>query len=128
MRKRAKTARTVGDAEADVGKRIRLRRLELKMSQTALGDKVGVTFQQVQKYESGTNRVSANRLLEIAKVLDAPISFFLSDYAIKTKMESVLFLNDALGVRLVRAFSKVHNKQVRQQIVSLVEGLAQRKR
>jgi transcriptional regulator with XRE-family HTH domain len=59
-----------------VGKRIRHRRWALSMSQAALGEKIGVKFQQVQKYEIGANRISASRLWEVSKALDVPISFF----------------------------------------------------
>src|SRR4051794_15653843 len=62
-----------------VGKRIRLRRLQLTLSQTDLARKLGLTFQQVQKYEKGTNRVSCSRLYEIANILKVPVSFFFSD-------------------------------------------------
>ncbi|WP_273718760.1 MULTISPECIES: helix-turn-helix transcriptional regulator [Bartonella] len=64
-----------------VGKRIRLRRKRLKMSQTTLGDALGVSFQQVQKYENGLNRVSAGRLMEISDILNVPVSFFYADIA-----------------------------------------------
>jgi transcriptional regulator with XRE-family HTH domain len=59
-----------------VGKRVRMRRLALDMSQTNLADAVGLTFQQIQKYEQGTNRVSASRMQQFAKILEVPISFF----------------------------------------------------
>ncbi|MCE0743195.1 helix-turn-helix domain-containing protein [Acetobacter sicerae] len=69
----------VSDLDAHVGARIRLRRTMLGMSQEKLGEAISLTFQQVQKYERGTNRVSASRLFEIAKVLDVPIGFFYDD-------------------------------------------------
>ena len=62
-----------------VGNRVRMRRLMLDMSQTALGDAVGVSFQQVQKYEKGTNRISASRLHHMAKVLQVPVPFFFEE-------------------------------------------------
>ncbi|WP_142416015.1 helix-turn-helix domain-containing protein [Bartonella massiliensis] len=62
-----------------VGKKIRLRRKMLKMSQTTLGNALGISFQQIQKYENGLNRVSAGRLMEIADILKVPISFFYAD-------------------------------------------------
>ncbi|AQS85385.1 MAG: helix-turn-helix transcriptional regulator [Acetobacter aceti] len=67
------------DLDAHVGARIRLRRTMLGMSQEKLGEAISLTFQQIQKYERGTNRVSASRLFEIAKVLDVPIGFFYDD-------------------------------------------------
>ncbi|WP_273718759.1 MULTISPECIES: helix-turn-helix transcriptional regulator [Bartonella] len=66
-----------------VGKRIRLRRKRLKMSQTTLGDALGVSFQQIQKYENGLNRVRAGRLMEISDILNVPISFFYADIITK---------------------------------------------
>ncbi|MCP1241544.1 helix-turn-helix domain-containing protein [Acetobacter lambici] len=65
--------------DAHVGKRIRLRRTLLGLSQEKLGEALGVTFQQIQKYERGTNRVGASRLYDIATALDVPISFFFDD-------------------------------------------------
>ncbi|CAK02389.1 transcriptional regulator [Bartonella tribocorum] len=67
-----------------VGKKIRLRRQMLKMSQTTLGNALGISFQQIQKYEKGLNRVSAGRLMEISDILTVPISFFLCGYHAKT--------------------------------------------
>lgn len=68
-----------GDLDSHVGARIRLRRTMLGMSQEKLGEAIGLTFQQIQKYERGTNRVSASRLFDIARVLDVPIGFFYDD-------------------------------------------------
>ncbi|WP_142416010.1 helix-turn-helix domain-containing protein [Bartonella massiliensis] len=66
-----------------VGKRIRLRRKMLKMSQTTLGNALGISFQQIQKYENGLNRVSAGRLMQISDILNVPISFFYTDVITK---------------------------------------------
>ncbi|WP_142416024.1 helix-turn-helix domain-containing protein [Bartonella massiliensis] len=66
-----------------VGKKIRLRRKMLKMSQTTLGHALGISFQQIQKYENGLNRVSAGRLMEIADILKVPIAFFYADIITK---------------------------------------------
>ncbi|UNF28932.1 helix-turn-helix domain-containing protein [Bartonella krasnovii] len=68
-----------------VGKKIRLRRKLLKMSQKTLGDALGVSFQQIQKYENGLNRVSAGRLMEISDILNVPISFFYADIITKQR-------------------------------------------
>src|SRR5258708_26170085 len=62
-----------------VGSRVRMRRMMLEMSQTELGNDIGLTFQQVQKYEKGTNRIGAGRLHEISRILRVPISFFFDD-------------------------------------------------
>ncbi|GBR01525.1 helix-turn-helix domain-containing protein [Acetobacter oeni] len=69
----------IRDLDTHVGARIRLRRAMLGMSQEKLGEAIGLTFQQIQKYERGTNRVSASRLFDIARVLDVPIGFFYDD-------------------------------------------------
>src|SRR5207248_4793441 len=69
-------ARRADGRDAEVGQRVRSRRLECRLSQTELADKIGVTFQQVQKYEKGTNRIGASRLQRISEALDVPITFF----------------------------------------------------
>lgn len=68
--------RSAGKPDIELGKRIRLRRVEMKVSQAELGEKLGVSFQQVQKYEKGVNRVGAARLQQIATALDVPVTFF----------------------------------------------------
>jgi transcriptional regulator with XRE-family HTH domain len=72
------------ELDSHVGARIRLRRTMLGLSQEKLGEAIGLTFQQIQKYERGTNRVSASRLYEIARVLDVPIGFFYDDMRVET--------------------------------------------
>jgi transcriptional regulator with XRE-family HTH domain len=72
--------RTIRYVDAWVGARIQLRRRQLGLSQATLGEKFGVSFQQVQKYESGKNRVSAGVLYEISKALDVPIGYFFEDF------------------------------------------------
>ena len=71
-----KNPRSSGKSDVELGKRIRLRRVELHISQSELAEKLGVTFQQVQKYEKGVNRVGASRLQQIATALDVPVTFF----------------------------------------------------
>ena len=73
------SARGPTSIDQHVGARLRLRRSLLEMSQSELGEKLGVTFQQVQKYEKGTNRIGASRLQEISEILQAPVSFFFED-------------------------------------------------
>jgi transcriptional regulator with XRE-family HTH domain len=72
--------RTIRYVDAWVGARLQLRRKELGLSQAALGEKLGVTFQQIQKYEKGKNRVSAGVLYEISKALDVPVGYFFEDF------------------------------------------------
>ena len=69
-------ARRADNRDAEVGRRVRSRRLECRLSQTELADRIGVTFQQVQKYEKGVNRIGAGRLQRISEALEVPISFF----------------------------------------------------
>ena len=111
-----------------VGKRIQLRRLQLSLTQTGLGQKLGVTFQQVQKYEKGTNRVSCSRLYEISQVLDVPVTYFFSacgDASIEiavTEQFDGPGLKD--GFRLMTAFLQVQNHAIRKSIIALLETLA----
>src|ERR1039457_5563857 len=74
-----KNNRSTVKYDHELGMRIRLRRVEMKISQSELADKLGVTFQQVQKYEKGVNRVGASRLQQVATALDVPITFFFDD-------------------------------------------------
>jgi transcriptional regulator with XRE-family HTH domain len=111
-----------------VGKRVRLRRLQLSLSQTDLATKLGLTFQQVQKYEKGTNRISCSRLYEIAAILKVPITFFFSDKVdgrTEVKVAEQLEpkqLKD--GLRLITAFGAIHNVTMRRKLLSLVESMA----
>ncbi len=110
-----------------VGKRIRMRRTQKSISQSELADALGVTFQQVQKYEKGTNRVSCSRLYEIAKTLDAPITYFFFDEGDKEGIRAAEHLDFGDlkdGVRLVTAFGKVSSPAVRRSFLDLLEGMA----
>ena len=82
--------RSAGKPDIELGKRIRLRRVEQKISQAELGDKLGVSFQQVQKYEKGVNRVGAARLQQIATALDVPVTFFYDGDGKAREVESLL--------------------------------------
>ena len=113
--------RSAGKPDIELGKRIRLRRVEQKISQAELGDKLGVSFQQVQKYEKGVNRVGAARLQLIATALDVPVTFFYDDGDGKAReVESLLFLDSAFSLRLLRAYSKIKDQTVQRQLVSLM--------
>ena len=118
-----------------VGSRIRLRRTMLGMSQEKLGESLGITFQQVQKYEKGTNRVGASRLQNIAGFLQVPVSFFFEDApgdaatAPGGLQESstnyvVSFLSSSEGLQLNRAFLKIADAKVRRRVIDLVKALA----
>src|SRR5215510_1335043 len=118
--------------DADVGRRIRAQRLVCNMSQTELGNRVGITFQQIQKYEKGVNRVGAGRLARIAEVLKVPVSYFFagdtnapeSDDNVNTGLS---FLETAGAVRLARAYSLIEDAHVRRALVELAEELCGRK-
>src|SRR6267142_4549181 len=104
--------RSAGKPDIELGKRIRLRRVEQKISQAELGDKLGVSFQQVQKYEKGVNRVTAGRLQQIADALDVPVTFFYDNASDKKAQEvnSLLFLDTAVSLRLLRAYTKIRSQ------------------
>ncbi len=119
--------------DIEVGKRIRAQRRLLGMSQSALAEKLSLTFQQVQKYEKGVNRVGASRLQRIAECLDVPVSHFFDNtisgdpacidepYAIRNDL--VGFLSSAEGVELNRAFAKIKNARTRQKLVDLIKSV-----
>lgn len=122
--------------DVHVGMRMRQRRALLGMSQTALANAVGLTFQQIQKYERGTNRMGASRLYEFAKVLDVAVPFFFEEMTPATAGEKrkpgrpraepddtdVSTKRETL--ELVRAYYKIRNPQVRDHVRSLVQTLA----
>ncbi len=119
-----------------VGSRIRLRRTMLGMSQEKLGEQLGITFQQIQKYEKGTNRVGASRLQNISGILNVPVSFFFEDapgdggnaqpgMAEAASSNYVVdFLSSSEGLQLNRAFVKIADPKVRRKIVDLVKAIA----
>ena len=119
-----KNQRSAGKPDVELGKRIRLRRVEIDISQTELADKLGVSFQQVQKYEKGVNRVGAARLQQIAIALDVPITFFYGGDGKSREVESLLFIDSSFSLRLLRAYSKIKDQAVQRQFVSLIESIA----
>ncbi len=127
---RSKTRTKAPDArDMDVGRRIRAQRLVCRMSQTELANNLGVTFQQVQKYEKGVNRVGAGRLSRIADVLNVPVAFFFSgdmspSVASDSASTGLSFLETAGAVRLVRAYSTIEDPQIRRALVDLAEEIA----
>ena len=116
--------RSAGKPDIELGRRIRLRRVEIKISQSELADKLGVSFQQVQKYEKGVNRVGAARLQKIAAALDVPLTFFYDGDGKQREVESLLFLDSAFSLRLLRAYSKIKDQAVQRQFVTLIESIA----
>ena len=116
--------RSTGKYDNELGKRIRLRRVELGISQSELADKLGVSFQQVQKYEKGVNRVGAARLQQVATALDVPVTFFFDGDGKSREVESLLFIDSSFSLRLLRAYSSVQSQAVQRQFVSLIESIA----
>ncbi|MDW8442931.1 MAG: helix-turn-helix transcriptional regulator [Acetobacteraceae bacterium] len=129
--------------DVHVGSRIRLRRTLLGMSQERLGEALGLTFQQIQKYERGVNRVGASRLFDLARVLDVPISFFFDDmpeplareYGAPAVRRAVGFaetqegfdddtLNRRETLELVRAYYRITDPVVRKRVFDLIKSLA----
>ena len=127
--------------DVHVGARVRLRRTLLGMSQEKLGEAIGLTFQQVQKYERGANRIGASRLFDLSRVLDVPVSFFFDDMSDDISLQSprmmiaglaeesiVTFDADPLTKRetleLVRAYYRITDPQVRKRVFELVKALA----
>ena len=113
--------------DVQVGRRIRARRLELAVSQQALGRNLKVSYQQIQKYESGRNRVSASRLREISTILEVSPSYFfdlykIPDEALFGSIDSFIASKD--GMRLLRAVLKIKDEAVRTGIVRFIEVVA----
>jgi transcriptional regulator with XRE-family HTH domain len=127
--------------DAHVGSRVRLRRMLIGMSQEKLGELLGLTFQQVQKYEKGANRIGASRLFDISSILGVPVSYFFDDLpstdaamirktngaAAATDVDAgpymMEFVSSAEGFQLVRAFTKITDPRVRKRMLELVKSL-----
>ncbi len=119
-----------------VGSRVRMRRMMLSMSQEKLGDALGLTFQQVQKYEKGTNRIGASRLQQIAHILQVPVSFFFEGAPAGSsgghhgmgEAPSPAYVSDFLatsdGLSLTKSFMRIKSTKLRRRIVDLVEQIA----
>lgn len=126
--------KTPNPTDKHVGSRVRMRRMMLSMSQEKLGDALGLTFQQVQKYEKGTNRIGASRLQQISNILQVPVSFFfegapnLPEHPHRGDAPSPAFVSDFLatsdGLALTKAFMQIKNPKLRRRIVDLVEQIA----
>jgi transcriptional regulator with XRE-family HTH domain len=118
-----------------VGSRVRMRRIMLGMSQEKLGEALGLTFQQIQKYEKGTNRVGASRIQQISEILQVPVSFLFEGGPTATagaegggEGTSPSYVSDFLatseGLALTRAFTRITDAKLRRSIVDLVEKIA----
>ncbi len=124
--------------DVHVGNRVRMRRMLVGMSQEKLGAQLGLTFQQIQKYEKGANRISASRLYQISQILGVPVQFFFEDLPQKVKDDNsggfeepagehdaiMDFLTSSEGLQLNRYFAGINDAAVRHSIVDLVRSLA----
>jgi len=116
--------RSAGIADIEMGRRIRLRRRETGISQTELADHLGLSFQQMQKYEKGISRVGAAQLQQIAKMLGVDIPFFYDGGGKEPDGDSLLLVNSVFSLRLLRAYTAIKDKAVRRKLVILVEMIA----
>ncbi|PVE24739.1 transcriptional regulator [Microvirga sp. KLBC 81] len=126
--------KSTSSIDKEIGTRVRMRRISIGMSQEKLGEMLGLTFQQVQKYEKGMNRISVGRLVDIAKILGVDIHFFFN--GIKSgkaepgfaEEESTPYIADVMstpeGLQLIRTFTSIKSAKVRKSIVQLVASLA----
>jgi DNA-binding XRE family transcriptional regulator len=118
--------------DVHVGGRVRMRRIEIRMAQQVLGDHIGLTFQQVQKYEKGTNRIGASRLQQIGKTLQVPASYFFEgapggweggEASNRTSDALVGLLGTREGQTLVNCFRRIPDPDIRRSFVALIEGV-----
>ena len=127
-------SRRANPVDVHVGSRVRLRRMLLGMSQEKLGEHLGLTFQQIQKYEKGINRIGASRLFDLSKVLAVPVQFFYEElpvsgggargFAEQPESYAVEFLASREGLELNKAFARITDPRVRRSIVELVRSFA----
>jgi transcriptional regulator with XRE-family HTH domain len=115
--------------DALVGARLRTRRKQLRISQERLGKEIGVSFQQVQKYENGTNRIGAGRLAEISKVLDVPVAYFFTGssgapQADGERTDTRAILSEPGANELLQAYSQIGSLALRNAVVRLARDLA----
>ena len=121
--------RSVGEKDLAIGERVRTQRLARKVSQEELASKLGVSFQQIQKYEKGSNRISAVRLAEIATILDINVMALLS--GLDSDSEGVStptskFMATKVGVDLIEAMIRIEEPQIREAVVRFVQAVGSR--
>jgi len=118
------SANRVTAIDAIIGRNVRVRRLASEFSQTQLAKHLGVTFQQVQKYEKGTNRIGAGRLARIAQVLEVPLSALLEHTEDDSEAPALSLIADRRALRLAEAFAAIEHAATRLSLVELVEEIA----
>ena len=122
--------------DVQVGNRVRIRRMLIGMSQERLGDLLGLTFQQVQKYEKGVNRIGAGRLFEVSRILNVPVDFFYEGVTAQLTGQPGMaepegappvmeFVSSGEGLQLSLAFMKIKDPKVRKRVLDLVKSLAE---
>jgi transcriptional regulator with XRE-family HTH domain len=135
------TGRKPNPVDIHVGSRVRYRRMIVGMSQEKLGEKMNLTFQQIQKYEKGTNRIGASRLFQLSRILDVPVGYFFEDAFANTAPAAAIhglhepeqegylldFLNSREGLDLNKAFAKISDPKVRRRVIDLVRALSEEK-
>ena len=128
----ANHARSSTEVDARVGLMVKMRRIELDLSQEKVAGQLGITAQQLQKYERGTNRIGASRLFELSKVLDVPVQYFFEEIKLRqgegggeAGLSSALTtaLEDASTVRLLRMFAAVRDPGLKARLLSIVEAV-----
>ena len=132
------TGRKPNPVDVHVGSRVRYRRMIIGMSQEKLGERMNLTFQQIQKYEKGTNRIGASRLFQLSKILEVPVGYFFEDAFANAapaqamhglhepEQEGYLldFLNSREGLDLNKAFARIQDPKVRRRVIDLVRALS----
>lgn len=111
--------------DREIGRRVRMRRLEIGMSQESLGHALALTFQQVQKYEKGINRISSGRLQQVAKILNVPVTFFYDELSKSGGSAISTMLDSAYSLRILKAFTRIENRDIQRATVELVESIAE---
>jgi len=124
--------RRAGAEDVEIGRKIRALRLERGLSQSGLAEGIGLTFQQVQKYEKGANRVSAGRLQQISDLLNVPVMFFYGGMGTRGKKEAVpsgiAYLQTKGALRLMRAYTEIGSRTTKYALVVLAESLRNREK
>jgi transcriptional regulator with XRE-family HTH domain len=134
--KRSRGGRRVIDIDVEIGRRVRAQRTLRGLTQTELADAIQLAFQQVQKYENGTNRISAGKLFQIAHFLEVPVASFFENIESETfdgsddshqgeYRQLVAFAKTANGQRIYRAFSKIKKKETQRTLLRMVETLCE---
>ena len=127
----AQHPRSVDTRDAEIGRLVRAQRQQLQLSQSELAERIGVTFQQVQKYENGKNRISVGRLTRVAEALNVPPTFFFAretKASLASGKQALEFLAAEGALRLIRAYDRIPGREMRTAFVELAERIAMREK